>query len=45
MAVKIPFFIEGLDGRLINVTLLQTVIIDPEDDTDLLWRFKNRRNL
>lgn len=38
---KIPFFLEGLDGRLINVTLVQSVIVDPEDDTDVLWLFRN----
>lgn len=38
---NIPFFLEGLDGRLINVTLVQSVIIDPNDDTDVLWLFRN----
>lgn len=38
---NIPFFLEGLDGRLINVTLVQSVIIDPNDNTDVLWLFRN----
>lgn len=30
-------FIERLDGRLVNVSLIQTIYIDPEDDTDVIW--------
>ena len=41
MSAKIPFFVEGLDGRLINVTLVQSVTINPNDDTNVLWIFKN----
>ena len=43
MATTIPFFVEGLDGRLINVTLVQNVIINPNDNTNVLWIFKNGR--
>lgn len=30
-------FIERLDGKLVNVSLIQTIYIDPEDDTDVIW--------
>ena len=41
MANKIPFFVEGLDGRLINITLVESIITNPEDDTNLIWIFRN----
>ena len=41
MASKLPFFVEGLDGRLINLTLVQSLIINPNDDTNLIWIFRN----
>lgn len=30
-------FIERLDGRLVNVSLIQTIYTDPEDLTDVIW--------
>ena len=35
------FFVERLDGNPVNITLVQTVFIDPEDDTDVIWYMKN----
>ena len=34
-------FIERLDGQPVNISLVQTVFIDPEDDTDVIWFMKN----
>lgn len=34
-------FIERLDGKPVNVSLLQTIYINPEDTTNLIWYFKN----
>lgn len=34
-------FIERLDGKIMNISLLQTLCIDPNDSTDVLWYFKN----
>lgn len=34
-------FIERLDGRLVNISLIQTVYIDPEDNTDVIWFMRN----
>ena len=34
-------FIERLDGKLVNVSLLQTIYINPEDTTNLIWYFRN----
>ena len=34
-------FVERLDGKPVNITLVQTIFIDPEDDTDLIWYMKN----
>lgn len=34
-------FIERLDGRAANVSLIQTIFIDPEDSTNIIWYFKN----
>lgn len=41
MANKLPFFVEGLDGRLINISLISNVIIDHNDATDILWLYRN----
>ena len=38
---KMSLFIERLDGKLINKSLIQTVYIDPNDDTDVLWFMRN----
>lgn len=35
------FFVERLDGNPVNITLVQTIFIDPEDDTDVIWYMKN----
>lgn len=35
------FFIERLDGRPVNMTLIQTVYVDPEDKTDVIWFMRN----
>lgn len=43
--MKASMFIERLDGKVVNTSLLQTIGIDPEDDTDVLWYFRNRRNI
>lgn len=34
-------FIERLDGKLVNISLIQTVYIDPEDNTDVIWFMRN----
>lgn len=34
-------FIERMDGKLVNVSLLQTIYINPEDTTNLIWYFRN----
>ena len=34
-------FIERMDGKLVNVSLLQTIYINPEDATNLIWYFIN----
>ncbi|MBQ2639150.1 MAG: hypothetical protein IJF92_00070 [Bacilli bacterium] len=34
-------FIQRDDGKPVNVTLIQTVVINPEDSTQVLWYFKN----
>lgn len=34
-------FTLGLDGKPINISLVQTVLIDPNDDTDVIWFMKN----
>lgn len=34
-------FIERLDGKLVNISLIQTVYIDPEDNTDIIWFMRN----
>lgn len=34
-------FIERLDGKPVNVSLLQTIYINPEDKTNLIWYFRN----
>ena len=41
MANKLSFFVEGLDGRLINISLISNVIIDHNDATDVLWLYRN----
>lgn len=38
---KMSLFIERLDGKLVNKSLIQTVYIDPNDDTDVLWFMRN----
>ena len=38
---KMSLFIERLDGMLINKSLIQTVYIDPNDTTDILWFMRN----
>lgn len=35
------FFIERLDGNLVNIANLQSVYINPEDDTNVTWKFNN----
>ena len=35
------FFIERLDGKPVNMTLIQTIYIDPNDNTDIIWFMKN----
>ena len=30
-------FIERLDGNIVNISLIQTIMIDPNNDTDVLW--------
>lgn len=39
--LKYHFLQKVQTGRLINITLVQNVVLDPEDDTDILWRFRN----
>lgn len=34
-------FIERLDGRPVNMSLIQTIYIDPEDSTDIIWYMRN----
>lgn len=34
-------FIERLDGKLVNISLIQTVYINPEDTTDVIWFMRN----
>lgn len=40
MALK-QLFIERLDGNIVNVSLIQSIFIDPEDNTDLIWLMIN----
>lgn len=35
------FFIERLDGKPVNMTLIQTIYIDPDDNTDVIWFMRN----
>ena len=35
------FFIERLDGKPVNMTLIQTIYIDPNDNTDIIWFMRN----
>lgn len=39
------FFIERLDGNLVNIANLQSVYINPDDDTNVTWRFNNGETL
>ena len=41
MAAEQGLFIERLDGRAANVSLIQTIFIDPEDSTNIIWYFRN----
>lgn len=34
-------FIERLDGKIVNISLIQTIYIDPEDNTDVIWYMRN----
>lgn len=34
-------FLQRLDGKLVNISLVQTVFIDPEDPTDVIWFMRN----
>ena len=34
-------FLERLDGRLVNISLVQTLYVDPNDKTDVIWFMKN----
>ena len=34
-------FTTGLNGKPINTSLVQTVFINPEDNTNIIWFFKN----
>ena len=34
-------FIERLDGNIVNISLIQTIMIDPNNDTDVLWYMRN----
>ena len=34
-------FVERLDGKLVNISLVQTVFVDPDDLTDVIWYMKN----
>ena len=38
---KMSLFVERLDGMLVNKSLIQTLYIDPEDRTDVLWFMRN----
>ena len=30
-------FLQRLDGKLVNISLVQTIYVDPEDSTDVIW--------
>ena len=34
-------FLERLDGKLVNIRLVQTLYVDPNDKTDVIWFMKN----
>lgn len=34
-------FVETLEGNPVNVTLIQTIFIDSNDSTNIIWYFKN----
>lgn len=34
-------FIERLDSNIVNISLIQTIMIDPNNDTDVLWYMRN----
>ena len=34
-------FIERLDGNIVNISLIQTIMIDHNNDTDVLWYMRN----
>ena len=34
-------FVERLDHNIVNISMIQSVYIDPEDDTDVIWLFIN----
>ena len=34
-------FIERLDGKIVNISLIQTIYVDPEDNTDVIWYMRN----
>lgn len=34
-------FIERLDGEIVNISLIQTIYVDPEDNTDVIWYMRN----
>lgn len=34
-------FIERLDSKIVNISLIQTIYIDPEDNTDVIWYMRN----
>lgn len=34
-------FLERLDGKLVNISLVQTLYVDPNDKTDVIWFMKN----
>lgn len=34
-------FIERLDGKIVNISLIQTIHVDPEDNTDVIWYMRN----
>lgn len=38
---KQGLFIERLDGKVVNLNMLQTVVINPLDATNVLWYYKN----
>lgn len=39
--VENAMFIERLDGNIVNISLIQTIMIDPNNDTDVLWYMRN----